>query len=108
VARVQIKLDISHHGGSTGMITCDVADTGTLDIGASLVTQLINLGVAGYPRISLSRVSTGSAAIAPGVVTLQVISTVVRDVVIPGYTSCNTSADCPTGKTCLPSSLCQQ
>ena len=32
----------------------------------------------------------------------------MRDVVIPGYTSCNTSADCPPGKTCLPSSLCQQ
>ncbi len=107
VARLQVKLDISHHGGSTGMITCDVADTGTLDIGANLITELINLGVAGYPRISLSRVSTGSAAIAPGVVTLQVISTVVRDVLIPGYTSCNTAADCPAGKTCLPSSLCQ-
>jgi hypothetical protein len=32
----------------------------------------------------------------------------VRDVVIPGYTSCNTSADCLAGKTCLPTSLCQQ
>jgi hypothetical protein len=108
VARVQIKLDISHHGGSTGMIACDVPDTGTVDIGASLITELIDLGVAGYPRISLSRVSTGAAAIAPGIVTLQVSSTVVRDVVIPGYTSCNTSADCLAGKTCLPTSLCQQ
>ena len=108
VARVQIKLDISHHGGSTGMITCDVPDTGTLDIAATLITELIDLGVAGYPRISLTRVSTGAAAIAPGTVTLQVLSTVVRDVVIPGYTSCNTSADCPAGKSCLPSSLCQQ
>lgn len=84
LARIQIKIDISHHAGSKGKIECDVADTGSLEIPASLISGLITLGVAEAPSLTLSRVSSGSTAIAPGQVTFQVISSAVREVAVVG------------------------
>ena len=49
LARIQVKVDISHHGGTKGQIDCDVPDTGSLEISAGLITKLIDLGVAGIP-----------------------------------------------------------
>ena len=57
---IHVHLDISHHGGTKGQIECDTADSGSLTIGASLVTQLVNLGVAGFPTVRLTRSSVGS------------------------------------------------
>jgi hypothetical protein len=44
LARVEIDVEISHHGGFKGRITCDAADSGSLDVPATLVTKLIDLG----------------------------------------------------------------
>jgi hypothetical protein len=106
LARIQVKVDISHHGGSKGKIECDVADTGSLTIPASLVSSLIQLGVAGFPTVTLSRVASGSAAIAPGKVSLQVLSSVALALVVPGVQSCHEDTDCPQGKTCQQDLTC--
>jgi Cys-rich repeat protein len=105
-SRIQVKVEISHHGGAKGAINCDVEDTGSLSVAASLVTGLINLGVAGFPTVTLNRVSTGSTDITPGRVDLLVVQTVQRFLTIPGVVSCNTNADCPTGQTCTTTKLC--
>ncbi len=107
LARMQIKIDISHHGGTKGKIECDVADSGKLQVSAELISSLIQLGVAGFPSVSLTRVTTGSAAIAPGKVTLQVLSAVTRVLVVSGVQSCNTADDCPTGKACKQDLTCE-
>jgi hypothetical protein len=106
VARIQIKLDISHHGGTKGKVECDVADSGSLEIPAAMVSSLIALGVAGFPSVTLSRVAIGSALIAPGKVTLQVLSEVSRALVVSGVQSCMADTDCPTGKTCKQDETC--
>lgn len=108
VARMRVYVDISHHGGTKGKIDCDVPDSGSLEIAASLVTGLMDLGVAGFPKILLHRVSSATAAVATGVVRLEIDSLVERQIQIVGFTSCSTDADCPAGKTCLPNALCQQ
>jgi hypothetical protein len=108
LAHMRVYVDISHHGGTKGKIDCEVPDNGSMEIAASLVTGLIDLGVAGFPKIELHRYSSATAAVSAGVVKLEVDSWVVRPVQIVGFTSCNTDADCPTGKTCLPNALCQQ
>ena len=105
-SRIQVKVEISHHGGAKGAINCDVEDTGSLSVADSLVTGLINLGVAGFPTVTLSRVSTGSFDIAPGRVDLLVVDTVQRSLSIPGFVSCTTNADCPSGQTCTSTRLC--
>jgi hypothetical protein len=108
LARIQIKVEISHHGGPKGKIECDVADTGAFEVPAALVTKLIDLGVAGFPTVSITRAATGTATIAPGQVILQVLSAVVHQVKVAGYTSCSDDMPCPMGKVCQPNQVCAQ
>lgn len=97
-SRMEIEVDISHHGGQKGQIDCDVPDTGAFEIPEELVTQLVALGVAGYPTITLTRVSRAAAPEAPGI-TLSVMSTVDR-LVDTGLDSRGMDSDCPDGLTC--------
>ncbi len=97
-ARVRIVLDIAHHGGQKGEIDCEVPDTGSFSIPQALVTKLVNLGVAGFPTVMVSRVTTAASSAAPDV-TLTVASEVERNV-DTGIASCSSDADCPDGMTC--------
>lgn len=107
-SKMYVKLDISHHGGTKGMIECVTDDTGSLDIAASLVTELVNLGTAGFPSILMTRKAPiGQAVIAPGRVDLVVQSAVEQAVTVPGVTSCNSSADCKSGMTCQSDLTCK-
>jgi hypothetical protein len=106
--RIEVLLNVSLHGGTKGKVECDVADSGTLDIPAALVTGLLQLGTAGFPSVILTRRSSGSAAVAAGRLQLSVFGEVTRLLVIPGQISCVDDMDCPTGQTCnLDNSLCR-
>jgi hypothetical protein len=107
LARIGVDLDISHHGGTKGMIECDVADTGSLEIPAALVTRLLALGVAGFPTIKVTRSSKGTAQTAKGGVDLQVLEEVEKAVQIDGLVSCSGPSDCPAGKTCQADLSCK-
>ncbi|WP_438028613.1 hypothetical protein [Sorangium sp. So ce233] len=107
ISEIHVKLDISHHGGTKGMIECSAEDTGSLDLPASLVTQLLDLGVAGFPTIIVTRRAVGSTTIPQGRVDLVISSQIERSVVIAGLTSCNDSSQCPEGQTCQPDLTCQ-
>jgi hypothetical protein len=104
---IAVKLDISHHGGTKGMIECEADDTGSLTIQAALVAELLDLGVAGYPTIVVTRASTGSTTTAAGRVDLVVSSQVERAVLVDGLVSCTDDASCPDGQTCQPDLKCQ-
>ncbi|MDI1479147.1 hypothetical protein [Polyangium sp. y55x31] len=106
-SRIYVKLDISHHGGTKGMIECDADDTGSLGISAALLTKLLDLGVAGYPSIVVARKSTGSTTIKEGRVDLVVTSTIEEAVQIPGLTSCTSDVDCPNGQICQADLTCK-
>lgn len=107
VSRIHVKLDISHHGGTKGKIECDVEDNGSLSISGQMIGMLTSLGVAGFPTISVTRSSSGTAPIAPGLVELAVSSDVERAVEIPGLTSCTGDEDCPDGQTCQADLTCK-
>ena len=105
-AKLAVKLDISHHGGSRGKIECLAPDSGSLSIDASLVSSLLDLGVAGYPTIIVARQLTGSTTIAAGRVDLELRSEVERPVTLPGVTYCTADTDCPTGQVCRDDLTC--
>jgi hypothetical protein len=107
LSRIEVLVDISHHGGARGKIECAVADTGTLEIPASQVTRLVGLGVAGFPTIVVTRVATGTAAVPAGIIALRLASAVERAVEIEGLRSCTESSQCPAGKTCRSDLTCQ-
>jgi hypothetical protein len=107
-ASIHVKIDISSHGGSRGELDCDAADTGSLTISATLVTQLLNLGFAGYPSIDVIRQAVSSTVIAPGRVRLELSHRITRNLVIPGLISCRLPDEpCPTGKTCQTDLTCK-
>ena len=82
-------MNLSSHGTDSVALACDVADTGSYQIPATLVTQLLAEEVAGYPRLTVARRTADSIAIAPGCVDLLVQAVVVKDdVAIAGVTYC--------------------
>ena len=108
LARIQLRLNISHHGGSRGEIRCDVEDSGALELPAAMVDRLLELGVAGFPTIILSRVSSGGAVGGgPENVEFIVQQYVERAVEIEGLVSCNEMQTCPEGQTCQADLTCK-
>lgn len=107
ISKIHVKLDISHHGGTKGMIVCDTEDTGSLSISGMLVGKLLDLGAAGWPTIAVTRSSSGAATLPAGRVTLEILSEAVKAVIIPGLNSCNEDADCPQGQTCQGDLSCK-
>jgi hypothetical protein len=108
VTSVHVKLDISHHGGSKGEIACDVDDKGALTIASELISALLDLGVAGFPTVRVTRHLEGEAKIPAGRVQLIVSSLAEEAVVVPGLVSCAGADDCPEGKTCLGDLTCSK
>jgi hypothetical protein len=107
ISRVQVKLDISHHGGTKGKIECDVDDDGSLEISAAMVTELLSLGIAGFPTVALTRSSVGSTTIPEGRVDLEVYSYVERAIEIEGLVSCTEDSQCGSMRTCGDDKRCQ-
>jgi hypothetical protein len=108
LARIKVRLDISHHGGSRGKIECDVEDTGSLELSAAMVTKLLDLGVAGYPTIILTRIVSGGVASGePQHVTFLVQESVERAVEIDGLLSCTENSQCTAPKTCQSDLTCK-
>jgi len=107
LARIKVKLDISHHGGTKGKIECDTDDSGSLELTATLLDQLQALGVAGFPTVAVTRETSGSAPAEVGKVDLVINSRVEQEVVIPGLVSCNDDSDCPSGQTCQTDLRCK-
>jgi Cys-rich repeat protein len=97
LAKIGILLDISHHGGKRGDVLCEVDDTGSHSISASLVNALIDLGLAGFPSVTLTRFVRQPSSLTS--VDFVVQSSVTRPV-DTGVQSCLQDADCPNGETC--------
>jgi hypothetical protein len=101
-ARVNVSLNVNHHGSSNAWVECDFADTGSAQIPAALIDALMEKGRSGFPTLSATRRSATSISIEPGCAELLVASEVTSSVQVDGIVSCNTSMECPTGQTCLP------
>jgi len=106
-AKIHVKLDISHHGGTKGEIACDTDDNGSLTMTAALIKKLLDLGIAGYPTVIVTRHATGSATLPAGRVDLELASIVEQAIGIEGLTSCSENSDCASGKTCQSDLTCK-
>jgi hypothetical protein len=108
LTRIQLRLDISHHGGSRGKIECDVADSGKLEIASALVDALLELGAAGFPTVILTRIAAGGSGDAePKQVHFNVLASVERAVEIEGLVSCANDSQCAAPAKCQPDLTCK-
>jgi hypothetical protein len=108
--RIVAELNFSRHGNTKQAVTCDLPDTGSSQIPATLVHALLSLGTAGFPTLTLTRRTIDSTTIAPGCVDFAVAAYVEQPVMIEGVTSCNCNGaecqekedplPCPSGRTC--------
>lgn len=106
-ARIEVVLDLSHHGGSKGKIICETSDTGSLQVPGALLGSLIALGVTGFPGVTLTRRLVASTTVGAGKADLAIYSDVSLVAQIPGLVSCNLDTDCAPGQTCLfPTLMC--
>lgn len=105
--RVDVRIDISHHGGTRGLIECSTADDGELTIDGALVQGLMNQGISGFPNIRITRSNVGAAQTALGVVELKVNSIIQQDITIDGLASCNTDEECSGDTKCDFDRVCR-
>ena len=104
---VAVLLDISHHGQSKGKVECRTADDGAMAIAPALVSQLLDLGVSGYPTVIAERQSRGVVHLPNGNVELVVESRSEVAISIDGLISCNDDSNCPAGTTCQTDLVCR-
>lgn len=98
--RVGLEINVDQHGNTPVTLSCDVADTGTAEIPASLVDALLDYGISGYPNGRITRATTDRADVPDGCVELRVGSPRSVDVRVDGHVPCDNSGQCPDGQTC--------
>ncbi len=106
-SRILIKVEISHHGGFKGQVECDTADDGSLTLGGPLLTQLLDLGVAGFPTIEIEREVVSDGLTTAGRVDLTVSSAISQAITIPGVISCTEDNECTPPATCQDDLTCR-
>lgn len=106
-ARIHIVMTLDNHGGTGQQIECDVPDTGSFAIPATLVDALSTLGLSGLPTMTVSRRSVESKTLGAGCVEFNVMSQLVLDVEVEGLISCNADKPCPAGRQCQGNQTCK-
>lgn len=109
--RMFVKIDIAVHGTSSSQIQCNVPDTGSVTVPASLVDALFEKGTTGFPTAFLIRRTVDSVNTGPGCVDFSITTTFNGNtgiqLTIPGVVSCTEDSDCPNGTTCGPTQACR-
>lgn len=107
-SEVFIEFSVNVHGATTGWIECTVPDTGSFAIPASLVSQLIDRGLSGFPRMDLVRRSIDSTTLSTGdCVEFEVSSSARIELAVEGLISCNETTPCPSGQNCTTELTCE-
>lgn len=104
-SEMEITLEISHHGGRKGEVVCTTADDGQHAIPESIISDLIELGYAGFPTVTFSRIARGISP-TPHEISLIVTQNVQIPITIDGLVSCTTNDECPDGQTCQADRSC--
>jgi hypothetical protein len=98
--QVDLKLSIDQHGSSPLSLECSFPDSGSGTVPVTLINQLLQSGVTGYPNGSLTRRSADSVLVTQGCIDFSVYDRKDLTVRVAGYTPCKKQEDCPQGLTC--------
>ena len=102
-----ITLAIDEHGATPVTLYCEVEDTGSLTIPASMVNELIARGVSGFPAAYVYRRSMDHIDTELGCVEMEVSVQHEPFLTVDGHTPCFSDGDCPDGQHChLPTQTC--
>jgi hypothetical protein len=105
---IYFRITIDQHGNTPVQLQCETADDGSIDVPASLVSQLIGFGVTGFPNAVLYRHTVDSQPLGDGCVQFEVRSEAEPSVEVAGFVPCVSNDDCPTGSDCnIATGLCE-
>lgn len=99
-SRVELSISIDQHGASPGVLRCSFEDDGEGTVPASLIDQLVNSGVTGFPAGNLDRRTVDRAELATGCLDFAVSHPLDVPVDVAGFTPCVSTEDCPDGQEC--------
>jgi hypothetical protein len=105
---VHVKIEFNRHGGTPSWIECDVEDTGSFEVPAAIIDDLLALEISGWPTVSFTRRSVDSVDLSVGCVELQVLSQVVRELEVSGVQSCDDDHPCPNDVACPTNLICPE
>jgi hypothetical protein len=105
ISTIFVTVDISYHAGTKGKIECECPDTGSVTIPAVLLDKLKSLGMSGFPKVDISRLSTATNATGNTKLVIESITTLA--LTVPGVLSCTKNSNCPNGQTCGSDKRCQ-
>jgi hypothetical protein len=98
---IYTRVTVDQHGLTPIQLTCVTEDDGEIAIPASLVTDLIDAGVTGFPNGLIIRQTVDSMTVlTDGCVDFQVNSPREPNIRVDGFIPCTRDEDCPTGQTC--------
>ncbi|HEX2958383.1 MAG TPA: hypothetical protein VHO70_16225 [Chitinispirillaceae bacterium] len=103
VSTMNIRINVSYHGGTKGEIIIDCEDNGEVTLPGSMIDRLKSWGLSGYPVVELTRRSI--VTIDPSKPDLIIESAVTKSVKIPGVIPCNQNEDCQSSS-CI-NRMCQ-
>jgi hypothetical protein len=104
---IYVTLAIDEHGATPVTMYCEVEDSGSLTIPASMVNELISRGVSGFPAAYVYRRSMDHVDTALGCVDMEVSVQHEPFLAVEGHTPCFSDDDCPKGQEChLPTQTC--
>jgi hypothetical protein len=99
-ATIRLRLNIDQHGNSPVELVCELKDTGSATIPASLIDKLLGFGVTGFPSGHVNRHTLDSTTVGPGCVRFEVFSHVLGDLQVADHIPCDAATPCPMGMTC--------
>ena len=108
VATVSVRIKVDQHGNSPVELVCELPDTGSAEISATLISTLIDFGVTGFPSLHISRHTVDSVNPGPGCVQFEVYSHRLANMDVADHLPCDPSHPCPVGYTCdIPTGTCK-
>jgi hypothetical protein len=99
VSTISILIDISYHGGTKGKIEFECDDNGSVTIPGEMLDKLKSYGMAGWPKIEITRQSVAFDEKTKAKVVVQ--CTITKLLTIPGLISCSNGIGCPDGQSCV-------
>jgi len=108
-SEVTLRINIDQHGTSPSSVYCTFEDDGEGVVPASVVQQLVEVGVSGFPSGVLKRRTADMTDAGDGCTDFEISSRREAGLVdVIGYTPCISSSDCPDGQTCnLELQICE-
>jgi hypothetical protein len=106
---VYFTVNIDQHGNSPILLSCEWPDTGSGSVPATLLEQLVNAGVTGFPSALITRHTADRVDVGPdGCMDLEVTSPRPMSVRVDGFTPCNGPGQCPPPQECnLLNEICE-